>query len=229
MNKIELLAPAGNMECLIAAINNGADAVYLGGKKFGARAFSNNFNDEEMVEAIKLAHKNNVKVYVTVNTIIFNEEIEDVINYLKFLYCNHVDAVLMQDIGLINLTRKVLPNLEIHISTQAHNHNEEAIKYFKGEHDFKAFKASGTSSKSSVRTIYKAEIKEMPNNRIYIELTGNGFLYNMVRIIAGTLVDVGIEKIKPEDIPNIIMQGKRDLAGKTLPPNGLYLLNVEYF
>jgi putative protease len=131
MNKIELLAPAGNMECLIAAINNGADAVYLGGKKFGARAFSNNFNDEEMVEAIKLAHKNNVKVYVTVNTIIFNEEIEDVINYLKFLYCNHVDAVLMQDIGLINLTRKVLPNLEIHISTQAHNHNEEAIKYFK--------------------------------------------------------------------------------------------------
>ena len=131
MNKIELLAPAGNMECLIAAINNGADAVYLGGKKFGARAFSNNFNDEEMVEAIKLAHKNNVKVYVTVNTIIFNEEIEDVINYLKFLYCNHVDAVLMQDIGLINLTHKVLPNLEIHISTQAHNHNEEAIKYFK--------------------------------------------------------------------------------------------------
>lgn len=106
---------------------------------------------------------------------------------------------------------------------------KEAIKNFEGEHDFKAFKASGTSSKSSVRTIYKAEIKEMPNNRIYIELTGNGFLYNMVRIIAGTLVDVGIEKIKPEDIPNIIKQGKRDLAGKTLPPNGLYLLNVEYF
>ena len=69
----------------------------------------------------------------------------------------------------------------------------------------------------------------MPNNRIYIELTGNGFLYNMVRIIAGTLVDVGIEKIKPNDIPDIITQGKRDLAGKTLPPNGLYLLNVEYF
>ena len=106
---------------------------------------------------------------------------------------------------------------------------QEAIKYFEGEHDFKAFKASGTSSKSSVRTIYKAEIKEMPNNRIYIELTGNGFLYNMVRIIAGTLVDVGLEKTKPDEIQNIILQGKRDLAGKTLPPNGLYLLNVEYF
>ena len=105
---------------------------------------------------------------------------------------------------------------------------EKAAKYFEGEHDFKAFKASGTSSKSSVRTIYKAEIIEMPNDRIYIELTGNGFLYNMVRIIAGTLVDVGLEKIKPKEISNIIEKGKRDLAGKTLPPNGLFLLNVEY-
>ena len=121
-------------------------------------------------------------------------------------------------------------NLETHIPQKLNIEKmKEAIKNFEGEHDFKAFKASGTSSKSSVRTIYKAEVKEMLDNRIYIELTGNGFLYNMVRIIAGTLVDVGIEKIKPEDIPNIIKQGKRDLAGKTLPPNGLYLLNVEYF
>ena len=121
-------------------------------------------------------------------------------------------------------------NLETHIPQKLNIEKmKEAVKYFEGEHDFKAFKASGTSSKSSIRTIYKAEIKEMPNNRIYIELTGNGFLYNMVRIIAGTLVDAGIEKIKPEDIQNIIIKGKRDLAGKTLPPNGLYLLNVEYF
>ncbi len=120
-------------------------------------------------------------------------------------------------------------NLETHIPQKLNIEKmKEAVKYFEGEHDFKAFKASGTSSKSSVRTIYKAEVKEMPNNRIYIELTGNGFLYNMVRIIAGTLVDVGLEKTKPEDIQNIIKQGKRDLAGKTLPPNGLYLLNVEY-
>ena len=121
-------------------------------------------------------------------------------------------------------------NLETHIPQKLDiNKMKEAVKYFEGEHDFKAFKASGTSSKSSVRTIYKAEVLEMPNNRIYIDLTGNGFLYNMVRIIAGTLVDVGLEKIEPEEIPNIIKQGKRDLAGKTLPPNGLYLLRVEYF
>ena len=105
---------------------------------------------------------------------------------------------------------------------------KKAVKYFEGEHDFKAFKSSGTSSKSSVRIIYKAEVLEAKNNRIYIELTGNGFLYNMVRIIAGTLVDVGIGKIKPEDIIDIINSKNRQKAGKTLPPNGLYLVNVDY-
>ena len=105
---------------------------------------------------------------------------------------------------------------------------KKAIKYFEGEHDFKAFKASGTSSKSSVRTIYKAEIIEKPDERIWIELTGNGFLYNMVRIIAGTLVDVGMGKIKPEEIKEIIELKDRQNAGKTLKPQGLYLVKVEY-
>ena len=105
---------------------------------------------------------------------------------------------------------------------------KKAVKYFEGEHDFAAFKASGTSSKSSVRTIYKAEIIEKDDDRIYIELTGNGFLYNMVRIIAGTLVEVGMGKIEPEQIPEIIKNQKRENAGKTLPPQGLYLVKVEY-
>ena len=120
-------------------------------------------------------------------------------------------------------------NLEYHVSQKLNiNKMREAAKYFEGEHDFKAFKASGTSSKSSIRTIYKAEVIKNKDGRIFIELTGNGFLYNMVRIISGTLVEVGLEKIKPEEIPNIIIEGKRENAGKTLPPYGLYLLNVEY-
>ena len=107
------------------------------------------------------------------------------------------------------------------------NKMRKAIEYFKGEHDFKAFKASGTSSKSSIRTIYDAQIiYEEP--RIKIELTGNGFLYNMVRIIAGTLLEVGIGKIDVQDIPKIIEEGNRKNAGKTLPPHGLYLVNVIY-
>ena len=120
-------------------------------------------------------------------------------------------------------------NLETHIPQKLNVEKmKEAAKYFEGEHDFKAFKASGTSSKSSVRTIYKAEVIDAPNNRIYIELTGSGFLYNMVRIISGTLVDVGTEKIKPEDIKNIIESKDRTLAGKTLPPNGLFFVDVKY-
>ena len=119
--------------------------------------------------------------------------------------------------------------LETHIPQKLNVEKmKKAVKYFIGEHDFKAFKASGTSSKSSIRTIYKAEVLKIPNNRIYIELTGNGFLYNMVRIIAGTLVDVGTGKIKPEDIEKIIESKDRTNAGKTLPPQGLYLVCVNY-
>lgn len=105
---------------------------------------------------------------------------------------------------------------------------KKAASYFEGEHDFKAFKASGTSSKSSVRKIYKAEVIKGEDDRIFIELTGNGFLYNMVRIIAGTLLEVGIGKILPEEIPTIIHNGERSRAGKTLPPNGLCLMEVMY-
>lgn len=119
-------------------------------------------------------------------------------------------------------------NLEYHISTKLDiKKMQDAVKYFEGEHDFKAFKASGTSSKSSVRTIYDAKVYKV-DEKIYIELTGNGFLYNMVRIIAGTLVEVGLGKKLPEEIPQIIKDGKRENAGKTLPAHGLYLLNVEY-
>ena len=120
-------------------------------------------------------------------------------------------------------------NLETHIPMKLDIQKmQEAVKYFEGEHDFKAFKASGTSSKSSVRTIYKAEVIDAGNERIYIELTGSGFLYNMVRIISGTLVEVGLGKIEPSEIQTIIESQKRENAGKTLPPQGLYLVNVEY-
>ncbi|MBR1414226.1 MAG: U32 family peptidase [Bacilli bacterium] len=127
----ELLCPAGNMESLKYAVHNGADAVYLAGKKYGARKFANNFTNEELVEAIKYCHLYGVKIYVTVNTIIYEDELMDSLEYLRFLHENGVDAVIMQDIGLISLVRKYLPNLEIHASTQLHNHNNEQIKILK--------------------------------------------------------------------------------------------------
>ena len=118
--------------------------------------------------------------------------------------------------------------LEFHISHKLDvDKMKEAVKFFEGEHDFSAFKASGTSSKNSVRTIYKAEVIE-DGDRIKIELTGSGFLYNMVRIISGTLVEVGEGKILPQDISKIIEEKDRKKAGRTLPPHGLYLVEVFY-
>lgn len=131
MKHVELLAPAGNMECLIAAVKNGADAIYVGGKKFGARAFAQNFDYDEMIEAIKYCHLYGVKLYVTVNTICYENELEDALKYVEFLYDNHVDALIMQDIGLIKKVRELFPNMEIHASTQAHNHNEYGLAALK--------------------------------------------------------------------------------------------------
>ncbi len=131
MAKIELLSPVGNMVTLKQAIYNGADAVYLGGKKFGARKFANNFTNDELIEAIKFVHLYGKKIYITVNTIVFNDEIAECLEYLEFLYKNNVDAVIMQDLGLIDLAHKKFPNLDIHASTQCHNHNIENIKFMK--------------------------------------------------------------------------------------------------
>ena len=131
MNKPELLAPAGNMQTLILAINSGADAVYVGGEIFSARAFAKNFNKEELLEAVKFCHLYDKKIYVAVNTVIFENEIEKCLDYLKYLYEINVDAVIMQDIGMINLTHKLIPNLEIHSSTQLNCHNEECLKLLK--------------------------------------------------------------------------------------------------
>ncbi len=128
MKKIELLAPAGNMESLYAAISAGADAVYLSGKKYGARAFAANFSDDELVEAINYSHLYDVKVYVTVNTLIYESEMDDFIKYIEFLYRSGVDAVIMQDLGAMDLVRQRFPKLEIHASTQMNIHSLESVK-----------------------------------------------------------------------------------------------------
>lgn len=129
MKKVELLAPAGNMMCLKAAIEAGCDAVYLAGNLYGARSFAGNFNNEELVEAINMAHLYGVKVYITVNTIIYEREVEKFLEYIRFLHKINVDAVIMQDLGMIDLVRKKFPNLEIHASTQMHIHNYEGALF----------------------------------------------------------------------------------------------------
>ena len=121
----ELLAPAGSPEALAAAIAAGADAVYLSGKRFGARKFAANFDEPQLARAIDYAHLRGVRVYVTVNTLIREHELPDVANYLLRLYEMGADAVLLQDLGAALIARRVLPELERHASTQMTIHNKE--------------------------------------------------------------------------------------------------------
>lgn len=131
MKKVELLAPAGSMEALHAAVQSGCDAVYLGGVMFGARAYANNFNQEEMIAAIEYAHGYGVKVYVTMNTLLFEHEIDQAFQYATFLYEQGVDALIIQDLGLFDLLHQSYPDLELHASTQMHIHNEASILFMK--------------------------------------------------------------------------------------------------
>lgn len=117
-NNIELLAPVGSMESLHAAIQNGANAVYLGGKLFNARHYASNFDFDELKEAVKYAHLRNVKVYVTANILVDNSEMEEVVDYIRFLYEIDVDGIIVQDLGLAHLIREFFPELDVHGSTQ---------------------------------------------------------------------------------------------------------------
>ena len=125
----ELLAPAGSYEVLVVGVNAGADAVYIAGENYGARAYAKNFTMEEIEKAVRYAHLNGSKVHVTVNTLINNFEITDVLEYLFKLYKIGVDAVIVQDFGLIWLLKTFIPDLEVHSSTQMGINNYSSIKW----------------------------------------------------------------------------------------------------
>jgi putative protease len=127
--KIELLAPAGTKEAFVGAINAGANAIYLSGKNYGARKYANNFTKEEIVDLIEYAHLRNVKVYVTVNTLIFEDEIDDLFDYCDYLVINNVDALIVQDLGIIDAFCRRYPDTEIHASTQMNVYNEYQLKF----------------------------------------------------------------------------------------------------
>ncbi len=129
MTKPELLAPAGDMESLRAAIENGADAVYLGARALSARGYATNFTINELMDVIDYAHLQGVKIYVTLNTLIKDSEIENAINTLYILTEFGVDSVIVQDVGLLSLARELVPELPIHASTQMTVHNIEGVRF----------------------------------------------------------------------------------------------------
>lgn len=130
MEKIELLSPAGDMEKLKTAFYYGADAVYMAGKKFGLRAFSSNFDEDELKESVDYAHKLGKKCYITLNILAHNVDFEGLEEYVKYLDEIKVDAVIVSDIGIISVVKKVAPKMEIHISTQANITNKYSAMEF---------------------------------------------------------------------------------------------------
>ena len=113
----ELLSPAGDFSAFLGAINAGADAVYLGGDAYGARAYAKNFSREEIVEALDYAHAHSKKIYLTVNTLTKNDEAEMLYDYLKPLYLAGLDGVIVQDLGVFSFIGKEFPDMALHVST----------------------------------------------------------------------------------------------------------------
>jgi U32 family peptidase len=130
LSKIELLAPAGNLEKLKVAIIYGADAVYIGGEAYSLRAMADNFSKEEMIEGIKFAHDRGKKVFVTVNIFAHNEDLKHMPEYIKELSEINIDAIIVSDLGVFSIVREVAPDMEIHISTQANNVNYKTAEFW---------------------------------------------------------------------------------------------------
>ena len=167
MKKIELLSPAGDFEKLKTAIHFGCDAVYFAGKRFGLRAFSDNFDDDEIIKAIKYAHDHNVKVYITVNILAHNDDFNGLLDYLKFLDQNKADGVIVSDLGIAKL---VLDNtdLELHVSTQANITNLYSAKVWQNM----GAKRLVLARELNLKEIYN--IKKELNNDIDIETFVHG-------------------------------------------------------
>ena len=160
MKKVELLAPAGNYESFLGAINAGADAVYLAGQQFGARAYADNFSKEELINAIHYAHLLNRKIYLTVNTLLKDAEMEMIYDYLSPFYIEGLDGVIIQDIGVFQYIKEQFPGLELHISTQM------AIT---GKYGAEYVKELGASRIVPARELTLSEIKEIKEN-VQIEI-----------------------------------------------------------
>lgn len=179
---VELLAPAGSREALTAAVESGANAVYLAGKSFGARAYADNFDREELKEAIRYAHLRGVAIYVTVNTLVDQGEVEDLADYLRFLYEAGVDAIIIQDLGAIYLAQKVLPELVLHASTQMTVTNLPAAQFL-ADQGFETIVLAREVSLADIKTISentKAMIETFVHGALCVCYSGQCLMSGMI-------------------------------------------------
>ena len=223
MRKVELLAPAGSFEALRAAVENGCDAVYLGGVMFGARAFANNFEIEELKKAVAYAHVHDVSVFVTMNTIIYEDEMEEALAHAKALQEADVDAIIVQDLGLFYKLRQLLPDMELHASTQMHVHNPQGIKLLK-EAGAKRVVVPRETSIEDIRTYSKlgVDLEVFVQGAICVSYSGQCLMSSMTLGRSGNRgacaqncrMQYTLEKIEDNNIEEI-------------PTNGVYLLSPK--
>jgi putative protease len=176
----ELLAPAGSFEKLVTAIHYGADAVYLSGKRYGLRAKAVNFDDREISQAVSYAHAHGVKVYVTVNIIAHNDDFAGLTTYLEFLADAQVDAIIVSDPGILQVARQTVPNLSIHLSTQANVTNLHAAKFWIG-HGLSRLNLARELSFGEIRAIrahVEAELEVFVHGALCISYSGRCMLSN---------------------------------------------------
>ncbi len=226
----ELLAPAGSPDALAVAIEAGADAVYLGGKRFGARRYAGNFDRNELEDALSYAHLRGVKVYVTVNTLILEKEVPQVTEYLIWLYDLGVDAVLVQDLGVVSLARDLVPGLNLHASTQMTVHNREGAAW-----------AAGLGLKRAVlaRELTFAEVEDIARSvPIGVEIFVHGALcycYSGQCLLSSSIGGRSGNRgmcAQPCRKPYDLVRGGVDLYGRPLglekvPTHGDYLMSTR--
>ncbi len=180
--KPEILAPAGSYECLVAAVENGADAVYVGGKKFSARKNAINFSDEELETAVSYAHNRDCKVYVTLNTLVTDDEISGVFEFIKHCYNIGIDALIVQDLSIVSLIREYFPDFPIHASTQMTVYSLDGVKIAE-KLGFKRVVLSRELSENEIKYICensKIEIEVFVHGAICVSYSGQCLLSSMI-------------------------------------------------
>lgn len=175
IKKPELLAPVGGKPHLIAAVNNGADAVYMGGMAFNARIFADNFSDEELPDAIRYAHMRGVKVYMTLNTLVRDDELVRAFEYANYIYGIGVDGLIVQDIGLARMIRKYIPDMPLHLSTQGTLYNKEGVG-LAHELGFCRVVPAREISLEEIREIADEGVRVSPDKPVDVEVFVHGAL-----------------------------------------------------
>jgi U32 family peptidase len=226
LKNIELLAPSGSKESLIGAINAGANAIYLAGKRFGARAYAANFEEDEIKSLIRYAHLRGVFVYVAINTLIFNDEVDDLLAYTDFLVNQDVDAFIVADLGMISLLTKRYPNTEIHASTQVNTHNINQVKFLK-ELGVKRIVLARETSIDVIKQIKKnidIEIEVFVHGALCVCYSGNCLMSSM---IGGRSGNRG-ECAQPCRLPYKLYKGPQLISDESYLLSTKDLMTLEY-